>query len=80
MKHLNKSQRYTIYRMRKDNKKQSEIVNYVGVSQATISKELKRNSCSNGHYTITLTWEVIKTPNYVTFYFKIYDIFDFYRL
>lgn len=55
MKHLNESQRYTIYRMRKDNKKRSEIVNYVGVSQATISKELKRNSCSNGHYAITLT-------------------------
>lgn len=44
MQHLNESQRYTIYRMRKDKKTQSEIARYIGVSQATVSKELNRNS------------------------------------
>ena len=39
MQHLNESQRYTIYRMRKDKKTQSEIARYIGVSQATVSKE-----------------------------------------
>lgn len=50
MKHLNETQRYTIYRMRKDKKTQAEIAEYVGVSQATISKELKRNACYKGRY------------------------------
>lgn len=36
--------------MRKDKKTQAEIARAIGVSQATVSKELKRNSCSNGHY------------------------------
>ena len=44
MQHLNESQRYTIYRMRKDKKTQSEIARYIGVSQATVSKELNRNA------------------------------------
>ena len=50
MQHLNETQRYTIYRMRKDKKTQAEIARAIGVSQATVSKEQKRNSCSNGHY------------------------------
>lgn len=50
MKHLNESQRYTIYRMRKDNKSQAEIARYIGVSQATVSKELRRNANSEGRY------------------------------
>jgi len=50
MQHLNETQRYTIYRMRKDKKTQAEIARAIGVSQATVSKELKRNICSNGHY------------------------------
>ncbi len=50
MKHLNETQRYTIYRMRKDKKTQSEIARYIGVSQATISKELRRNADSKGKY------------------------------
>lgn len=36
--------------MRKDKKTQAEIARAIGVSQATVSKELKRNRCSNGHY------------------------------
>lgn len=50
MKHLNETQRYTIYRMKKEKKTQSEIARYIGVSQATISKELRRNADSNGKY------------------------------
>lgn len=36
--------------MRKDKKTQAEIARAIGVSQATVSKEMKRNRCSNGHY------------------------------
>ncbi len=36
--------------MRKEKKTQSEISRAIGVSQATVSKELKRNKCSNGRY------------------------------
>ena len=36
--------------MRKDKKTQAEIARAIGVSQATVSKELKRNRCSSGHY------------------------------
>lgn len=50
MQHLNETQRYTIYSMRKEKKTQSEISRAIGVSQATVSKELKRNKCSNGRY------------------------------
>ncbi len=50
MQHLNESQRYTIYRMRKDKKTQSEIARYIGVSQATVSKELNRNADTMGRY------------------------------
>ena len=50
MKHLNETQRYTIFRMRQDKKTQSEIARAIGVSQATVSKELKRNRSSNGRY------------------------------
>ena len=50
MQHLNESQRYTIYRMRKDKKTQSEITRYIGVSQATVSKELNRNADTRGRY------------------------------
>lgn len=50
MKHLNETQRYTIYRMLKDEKTQSQIADYIGVSQATISKEIARNRNSLGHY------------------------------
>lgn len=50
MQHLNETQRYTIYRMLKDKKAQSQIADYVGVSQATISKEIARNKNSLGHY------------------------------
>ena len=50
MQHLNESQRYTIYRMRKDKKTQSEIARYIGVSQATVSKELNRNADTSGRY------------------------------
>ena len=50
MQHLNESQRYTIYRMRKDKKTQSEIARYIGVSQATVSKEFNRNADTRGRY------------------------------
>lgn len=50
MGHITESQRYTIYRMRKNGKSQSEIAMAIGKSQAAVSKELKVNSCSNGHY------------------------------
>ena len=50
MEHLNETQRYIIFRMRKDKKTQAEIARVIGVSQATISKELNRNQCENGHY------------------------------
>ena len=50
MQHLNESQRYTIYRMRKDKKTQSEIARYIRVSQATVSKELNRNADTRGRY------------------------------
>lgn len=50
MKHLNETQRYTIFRMRQDKKTQSEIARAIGFTQATVSKELKRNSTSNGRY------------------------------
>ena len=33
-----------IYRVKKDNKSQTEIARTIGFSQATISKELTRNS------------------------------------
>ena len=36
--------------MRKDKKTQAEIARAIGVSQAAVSKELKRNRCSNGQY------------------------------
>lgn len=36
--------------MRKDKKTQTEIARAIGVSQVTVSKELKRNRCSNGSY------------------------------
>ena len=36
--------------MRKDNKSQAEIARYIGVSQATVSKELRRNANSEGRY------------------------------
>lgn len=36
--------------MRKDKKTQAEIAQVIGVQQATVSKELKGNRCSNGHY------------------------------
>ena len=48
MQHLNESQRYAIYRMRKDKKTQSEIARYIGVSQAAVSKELGRNTDTRG--------------------------------
>ena len=44
MSHLNETQRYTIYRMRRDKKTQTEIARAIGVSQATVSKELSRNA------------------------------------
>ena len=50
MQHLNETQRYTIYRMLKDKKTQSQIADYIGVSQAAISKEIARNRNSLGHY------------------------------
>ena len=50
MKHLNETQRYTIYRMHKNKFSQSKIAEYIGVSQATVSKELSRNRNSLGHY------------------------------
>lgn len=50
MKHLNETQRYTIYRMHKNKMSQSQIAEYIGVSQATVSKELSRNRNSLGHY------------------------------
>jgi transposase, IS30 family len=50
MSHINETQRYTIYRMIKDRKTQQEIARAIGVSQAAVSKELKRNRCSNGRY------------------------------
>lgn len=36
--------------MRKDKKTQSEIARYIGVSQATVSKELNRNADTRGRY------------------------------
>ena len=36
--------------MRKNKKTQAEIASAIGVSQATVSKELKRNRCTNGYY------------------------------
>ncbi len=50
MAHINETQRYTIYRMRKDKKTQWEIARAIGVTQAAVSKELSRNRCSNGKY------------------------------
>ena len=49
MQHLNESQRYTIYRMRKD-KKQAEIARYIGMPQATVSKGLSRNANTRRRY------------------------------
>jgi len=48
MKHLNESQRYTIRRMRKDKKTQSEIARYIGASQAIVSKKFNRSSDTSG--------------------------------
>lgn len=50
MQHLNETQRYTIFRMKRDKKTQMEIARAIGVSQATVSKELSRNRCSDGRY------------------------------
>ena len=50
MAHLNETQRYTIFRMDKAGKTQTEIALAIGTSQATVSKELKRNRTSNGRY------------------------------
>jgi len=52
MKHLIRMQRYTIYKMYQERRTQKEIAEYVGVSQATISKELSRNRNSLGHYVV----------------------------
>lgn len=54
MAHLNETQRYTIFRMLKAHKKQTEIAAAIGVSQATVSKELKRNADSSGKYSPAL--------------------------
>ncbi|EFI16484.1 transposase [Bacteroidetes oral taxon 274 str. F0058] len=48
MKHLNELQRYTIRRMRKDKKTQSEIARYIGASQAIVSKKFNRSSDTSG--------------------------------
>jgi IS30 family transposase len=50
MQHLNETQRYTIHQIRKDKKTQAEIARAIEVSQATVSKELKRNRRSNALY------------------------------
>lgn len=41
---------YTISRMGRVKKTQTEIVRAIGVSQVTVSKELKRSWCSDGRY------------------------------
>jgi IS30 family transposase len=50
MPHLSQEQRYSISQMKKAGMKQSKIAEIIGVSQATISKELSRNRNSLGHY------------------------------
>ena len=50
MSHLSKEQRYSISQMKRNGMKQSKIAEIIGVSQATISKELSRNRNSLGHY------------------------------
>ena len=52
MTHLSKQQRYSIYQLKKQSMKQSKIAEIIGVSQATISKELSRNRNSLGHYVV----------------------------
>ena len=61
MAHINETQRYTIYRMRKDKKTQREIARAIGVSQAAVSKELKRNRCSNGRSSGISRWTSYRT-------------------
>ena len=57
MKHLNETQRYTIYRMRKDKKTQAEIARAIGVSQATLSKELRKGCGKRGGYSPKIAQE-----------------------
>ena len=52
MTHLSREQRYSIYQLKKQSMKQSKIAEIIGVSQATISKELSRNRNSLGHYVV----------------------------
>jgi IS30 family transposase len=48
-RHLREEDRKIIYRMRKAGKTQQEIADVLGVSQGTISKELRRNRGKRGY-------------------------------
>jgi len=48
-KQLNQAQRYQIEILKKAGKSQKEIAALLGVSESTISRELKRNQGKNGY-------------------------------
>ncbi|MGK0272951.1 MAG: IS30 family transposase, partial [Cocleimonas sp.] len=49
-KQLTQEQRYQIYEMKHMQLRQKDIARILAVSESTISRELKRNCGSRGHY------------------------------
>jgi IS30 family transposase len=49
-KHLTSEQRYYIYLERQKGSTQKSIAEAIGVSESTVSRELKRNGGKNGSY------------------------------
>lgn len=46
---LTRKQRYQLTALKKAGHTQSDIAEYVGTSEATISRELRRNRCATGY-------------------------------
>jgi IS30 family transposase len=46
---LTREQRYQLSALKKAGHAQSDIAEYVGTSEATISRELRRNRCATGY-------------------------------
>ncbi len=50
MNHLTREQRYTIWTLKKEKYTNKKISKLVGVSESTISRELRRNLSIHGNY------------------------------
>ena len=49
-KHLTREQRYAIYLRKQKKQTNKAIARLIGVSESTVSRELKRNATKNGKY------------------------------